>query len=303
MRGFYGLNEKKSYFEGFYFKQVSEGGTVAVIPALHAEQSGRRFASVQVISDEASAFVRVPIDRFEASERRFAFRVGKCSFSDTGLALNLRTPALEASGRLVFGPLTALSSPIMGPFEHVPFMQCRHRVVSMAHGVYGTLTLNGKRYVFDDAPGYIEGDRGSSFPSRYLWTHYASKTRDLSLMLSVAHIPFWPGSFTGILCPILFEGKEYRLATYHGARLFSMGHGAVCIRQGAYRFTAELLGERSHALHAPENGVMARLIRESPSCKVRYVLQKGKDTLFDIVGERASFECEYPSFFNKLKNK
>ncbi|HWS29503.1 MAG TPA: hypothetical protein VN512_05235 [Clostridia bacterium] len=299
MRGFYGIGETKNYFEGFYFKQTSEKSTVAVIPALHADQSGRRFASVQVITDEVSGFVRFPMERFEASESLFFFRMGKCVFRENGLEMSLRTNALEVSGRLVFGPFEALSSSIMGPFEHVPNMQCRHRVVSMFHSVFGTLTVNGKRFVFDDALGYIEGDRGSSFPARYLWTHFAHKKENLSLMLSVADIPLMRTKFTGILCPILYGGKEYRLATYRGAKLVFLGDNAVCIKQGAYSLTATLLNENARLLRAPFNGGMERHIHESPFCTVHYVFKKGKETLFDVIGENASFECEYPEFKKK----
>lgn len=296
MRGFYGLNETKNYFEGFYFKQTSEKNTVAVIPALHADQSGRRFASIQIITDEVSGFVRFPMERFEAGENRFFFRIGKCVFRENGLEMSLRTNALDVSGRLVFGPFEALSSPIMGPFEYVPKMQCRHRVVSMCHSVFGMLTVNGKRFVFDDALGYIEGDRGCSFPVRYLWTHFAHKKENLSLMLSVADIPFGRTKFTGILCPIHFCGEEYRLATYRGAKLAFMGDNTVRVTQGAYSLTAELISENVRLLRAPINGSMDRHIHESPSCTVRYVFKKRGATLFDVIGENASLECEYPEF-------
>jgi hypothetical protein len=299
MRGFYGLDETKSYFEGFYFKQTSEKNTVAVIPALHADQSGRRFASVQVITDDVSGFVRFPMEKFESGENRFFFRIGKCVFRENGLEVSLRTNALDVSGRLVFGPFEELKSPIMGPFEYVPNMQCRHRVVSMCHSVFGALTVNGKRFVFDNALGYIEGDRGRSFPVRYLWTHFAHKKENLSLMLSVADIPFGRTKFTGILCPILFCGKEYRLATYRGAKLSFMGDNTVCVKQGAYSLTAELITENARLLRAPVNGGMERHIHESPSCTVHYIFKKGKDTLFDVIGENASLECEYPAFITK----
>ncbi len=296
MRGFYGLNETKNYFEGFYFKQTTGADTVAVIPAIHAEANGRRYASVQVVCGDASGFARMPMELFEANERRFSFRIGKCAFSETGLSLNLRTQELEANGRLVFGPLTPLSSPIMGPFSLFSHMQCSHRIVSMAHSVFGSLTVNGKRYVFEDAPGYIEGDRGSSFPARYLWTHFYDRKNALSLMLSVADIPLGFTKFTGILCPILWNNKEYRLATYKGARLLRMGKKSVCIKQGAHSLTVELINERTHILRAPTNGSMERRIHESPACTVRYVFCNGKETLFDMTAENASFECEYPCF-------
>ncbi len=296
MRGFYGPKGRKNYFEGYYFKQSEGRDTVAVIPAVHTDAFGRGSASVQVVCNEFSGFARMPFDMFEADERGFSFRVGKCAFSARGLELSLRTSEMSACGKLVFGPLTPLSYSVMGPFALVPGMQCVHRVVSMAHSVFGSLTVNGRRYAFDGAPGYIEGDRGSSFPERYLWTHFASDKDALSLMLSVADIPFGFTKFTGILCPILFNGKEYRLATYLGARLVSLGKKSVCVKQGAYTFRAELLYDGSRLLRAPVNGSMERRIRESPSCTMRYVFEKGGETLFDVTGESASFECEYPGF-------
>ena len=48
--------------------------------------------------------------------------------------------------------------------EFIPFMECRHSVWSMRHLVNGELSVNGKRYSFQNALGYWEGDRGSSFP-------------------------------------------------------------------------------------------------------------------------------------------
>ena len=49
------------------------------------------------------------------------------------------TPGLNVNGRLDFGTLTPIKYDIMGPFALVPFMECRHSVISMRHPVWGAL--------------------------------------------------------------------------------------------------------------------------------------------------------------------
>lgn len=74
----------------------------------------------------------------------------------------------------------------MGPFQFVPFMQCRHSVFSMKHQVNEQITINGQIYKFKNGIGYMEGDRGYSFPKQYIWMQCCFN--DGSLMLSVADI-------------------------------------------------------------------------------------------------------------------
>lgn len=103
----------------------------------------------------------------------------------------MNTPNLSVQGRVSFRSLTQLASDIMGPFRYVPFMECRHSVRSMSHQVDGYIVINGKRYVFKNALGYIEGDCGRSFPREYVWTQcHFEDAGPCSLMLSVADIPF-----------------------------------------------------------------------------------------------------------------
>ena len=104
----------------------------------------------------------------------------------------------------------------MGPFRYVPFMQCRHSVFSMRHPVDGILSINGTPYEFQNAIGYMEGDRGYSFPTKYAWTQCSFP--DGALMLSIAEIPFGGFHFTGIIGIVHLRRKEYRLATYLGAK-------------------------------------------------------------------------------------
>lgn len=234
-------------FQGWYFKCQSQSQTVALIPAQH-RFDGDSGCSLQVITQEGAW--SLPFSQKALTFSRDGVRLGENRFSPAGLRLNLRTKDLTAFGSLRFGPLTPLRYDIMGPFRFVPFMECRHQVVSMAHSVTGSLEINGTPYRFCQDDGYIEGDRGRSFPKRYLWTQCCFPQG--SLMLSVADIPFCGGQFTGIIAAVRFLGKEYRLATYLGARLISLHNGRVILRQGRFTLTAKRLDAPGHGLLAPQ---------------------------------------------------
>ena len=109
-------------------------------------------------------------------------------------------------------------------------------------------------------------------------------------MLAIATIPLPVGGFTGCICSVFYQGREYRLATYRGARIEKWSSSGAVIRQGKYRLEVELLNERRQALHAPVEGRMERTVHESLCAKVRYRFWHGKDLLFQHTDENASFE-------------
>lgn len=291
MSFFHGGGRRRAFFEGWYFKHQSEEGSLALIPAVHTDAAGRRSASIQIITEEASALVPFPASDFSAAPDRLRVRVGRNLFTGQGVLLSLRTGALQVTGQLRYGPSAALKSDIMGPFRFVPGMECRHGVISMGHSLEGTLEINGRPRRFDGGAGYLETDRGRSFPSSYLWTQCLWRERRCcSVMLSVARIPMPLGRFTGCICAILYGGREYRLATYLGARATRWSPTGAEIRQGNCRLEVSLLEERGRPLRAPEAGNMSRVIREGLCCTVRYRFWDGLTLIFDHTDGRASFE-------------
>lgn len=283
----------KEYFKGWYFKAQNTDHTVAVIPAMHIGENGEKSASIQVIADNGVWYATYPYEEFDVNKKQRQVRVGKNVFSEQGLKINMDNDDIKAIGVLNFDALTPIQYDIMGPFCYVPFMECRHSVYSMRHAVNGQLLINNQLYDFTDAVGYTEGDRGRSFPSVYAWTqcHFG----DNSLMLSAADIPLGIRHFTGIIGVILLQGKEYRLATYLGAKARFIGDDGLVIQQGKYTLTAKLLHRNAHPLKAPVHGHMTRFIRESPSCTAYYHLQEDHKTLFEFESDRASFEYEFDS--------
>ena len=281
----------RDYFCGWYFKSQSKEKTFAVIAAYHSSNKDAK-CSLQFITDDGAWNVVYPFDAYKKEREGFSVKIGENAFSEKGLTLCVHEDGLDIDGKLVFGEWTPIKYDIMGPFALVPFMECRHSVLSMYHTVSGKITLNGEEYDFDDSVGYIEGDRGYSFPKVYSWTQCVFNGG--SLMLSVADIPFGPFRFTGIIGVIYYNGKEYRIATYLGAKAEKISGGEIVVRQGKATFIAKLIEKHAMPLNAPVGGEMSRTIRESASCKASYKFEIKGETLFDFESDRASFEYEYP---------
>lgn len=292
MKSYYHGDTKRPYFEGWYLKhQTKDGPSLALIPALHIDSSGQLTASLQVISNHGSWWLDYPETAFHASETPFRLQLGENTFSHRGVSLNITRPDLSLRGNLRYGAFTSLKSHIMGPFRFFPHMECAHGVVSMGHSLTGQVNLNGELLDFSGGQGYIETDRGRSFPKAYLWTQCAwQDPQPTSLMLSIATIPLGPLGFTGCICAILHGGKEYRLATYRGVRVEKWSETGAVIRQGKHRLEVELLSGTGHPLKAPVQGAMGRTIHEILCSTIRYRFWAGETLLFDHTDPRASFE-------------
>lgn len=275
------------FFYGWYLKCQSGLQTFAVIPALH-KTGQKRTCSIQIITENDTWTVDFPADAFRRIGRTIS--IDKNRFGEKGIRLSIHTPDLSVKGKLDFGCLTPLKYDIMGPFSFVPFLECRHSVWSMRHPVCGTVYINRQKYSFQDAWGYWEGDQGRSFPQKYVWTQCCFP--DGSLMLSVADIPIAGFHFNGVIAVVLWQGRQYRLATYLGARAVRLQDGMVRIVQGRLTLEAQLLESAGKALKAPIKGDMVRTIHENVSCRAFYRFQKGGRVLFAFETNRASFEYE-----------
>ena len=292
---FRGTNRTGPYFEGWYFKhQNPQGQTLALIPAFHIDREGHCTASLQVISKNQTWWLEYPEAQLQVSRQPFQVQIGASSFGSQGIDLHIQQDNLSLCGSLHYGPFTALRSDIMGPFRFFAGMQCAHGVISMGHSLEGALELNGECLDFSGGTGYIETDRGRSFPSKYLWTQcvWGGPERG-SLMLAIAAIPLPVGGFTGCICSVLYHGQEYRLATYRGAKIEKWSPSGAVIRQGQYRLEVELLNEQRQALRAPVEGRMERTIHESLCAEVRYRFWHGDNLSLQHTDSNASFEYSF----------
>ena len=289
---YHGAKRHGPYFEGWYFKLVTgDGDALALIPALHIDSSGQRSASLQVLSRGASWWLDYEDGEFCAQKDHLQIQLGPSSFTEGSIALQIQRRDLSVHGTIRCGSFCSLKSDIMGPFRFLPGMECSHGVISMAHPLSGQLLLNGRALDFSGGTGYVETDRGCSFPSAYLWTQCAWQTPEhSSLMLSIATIPLPVGHFTGCICAIIHNGTEYRLATYRGAKIQQWGSTGAVIRQGNDRLAVDLLEGRGQPLRAPVQGSMGRTIHESLCAHMRYRFWHNRTLLFSHTDYLASFE-------------
>lgn len=288
---YHGMGKSKNYFEGWYLKHQNENETLAVIPGIQMDSFGKKSAFIQVIADGEAHYIPFAFSEFAASRERFGVKIGENLFGERGIRLHLNTKELSLHGTIRYGRLSPIQYDIMGPFRFVPFLECNHGVLSMSHTLTGRLWFQGKELDFTGGKGYLEKDWGSSFPRDYLWSQCNWLDEEsCSVMVSAAHIPFLGTAFQGCISVICYEGKEYRLATYLGAKIVTMESDALMLRQGDYLLRVDRKGGTSHPLKAPSVGMMSRIIRESPSCTVRYRFAKGNQLLFDLESDRAGFE-------------
>lgn len=110
-------------------------------------------------------------------------------------------------------------------------------------------------------------------------------------MLSIAHIPFLGGAFTGCICALMFAGREYRLATYCGVRILTLTDDTVRLRQGdlLLELTMRPLNG-GHPLLAPQRGSMTETIRESCDAHVHLRLTQAGRTILVCESDRAAYE-------------
>lgn len=288
------------FFEGWYFKQSSGKTVCALIPGASADSEGRKQAFLQVISSKGSHFLRYPFGALSIDPERRRIRLGDSLFSEAGVRLAATGDSVELVGELRYTDPTPLrrtlySPGAMGPFSYLPFLECSHEVLSLAHGVSGFLCLNGEEMRFENGTGYIEKDSGRSFPRAWVWYQSGNFARPGDcVMFAAATVPFLGTFFPGVICVCRTQGKEYRLATYYGAKLMKLeekdGLFFIGVRQGAYSLGIRVEPVRSLALSAPVLGDMSRTIREYPCCRSRVKLEKGGETLLEGEGDCAGFE-------------
>ena len=282
---------KKDSFEGWYFKHQKGNQAFAVIPGMKRDRHGRKSAFIQIISDGFSAYFPYSMDQVEYRARPFHLKIGDSVFTRWAVSLNLKRSGAVVEGKLWYGPLRKLEYDIMGVFALIPGLECRHDVISMGHRLEGAININGKKLDFTEGTGYIESDRGRSFPGKYLWTQCSDFIDGSArIMAAAAMIPMGPWSFPGCICAVILKGKGYSLATYLGAKVMECSGNSLILRQGDLCFKMKWYGPQGLTLKAPVSGAMTRSINESLMGAARYRLTEGDKVLLDVKTRRASFE-------------
>lgn len=183
----------------------------------------------------------------------------------------------------------------MGLFSYVPFMECNHAILSMEARADGFIEINDNKIEFYNDIGYIEKDWGCSFPKSYIWCQGNDfKKKEASFMLSVADIPFKIFHFRGLICSLILDNKEYRFATYNGAKLikYDVGDNSINIilKKGHYYLEIESESNIGRKLSAPVKGKMEKDILESITALVKVTLKYENEILFSDTSRNCGLE-------------
>jgi hypothetical protein len=217
------------------------------------------------------------------------------------MVLNVNSPLISVNGRLSYSgsvkyPSSVISPGIMGWYSFVPFMECKHGVVSVTHRIDGTLTVDNEHLDFSGGKGYIEKDWGKSFPESWIWLQSNNFTNsDACVMMSIAKIPWLGSFFTGFLGFLYFGGEFYPFSTYHKSEItgLSLVDEKLTLIFKSKKHHLEIVAslKQSGILLAPESGKMSRRIKESVDSELDVVLTdlKGKE-IFRDHASRAGLE-------------
>lgn len=299
---FQGWGKKRKYFEGWYFKIVNAGETMAlaIIPGIAMDEQGNRQAFIQVLDGKkkTALYHRFDASLFRPRAKQFYVEIDQNQFSTE--ALNLNLPGLK--GQLHFHGITGWPKPfyspgIMGPYAFAPFLECYHGIVSMDHGISGSLEIDGETVSFDHGRGYIEKDWGRSFPSAYCWlqTNHFSES-GISLKASVAKIPWIRNSFTGFIAGVWLKNRLIRFTTYNRSvlRKCQISEKTVELIMENKNYRLEILATRDAAtsLASPIMGLMDGRIEESMTALTTVNLfdKKSKMVLLADTGRNTGLE-------------
>lgn len=308
---FQGTLQQNDYFEGWYYKQVSqdENHAISFIPGVSLiPEDQHSFVQYIWVQSEScgqtstqTGYIRYPLEQFQYQDAPFAVKVGDNLFTENSMTIRLADDKVLIDGTLGIGPLypiahSLIQPNIMGIFGYLPKMQCYHGIISMMHSLTGILTVNGHKINFSGGKGYIEKDWGTSFPKEYIWihsNHFHKPTT--SLFFSVAHIPFHFTTFEGFICNMVVDGEEYRFATYNGSRCKVKRNGnqsiTIYLQKDRIELTIEATILQQGELVAPVKGIMAKTIKEGISGIVRVsLIDRRSGKIYEDTGRHAGVE-------------
>lgn len=301
---FQGKLTNKRYFEGWYFKHVSKSldFVYSFIPGVSLNP-GNPHAFIQVINGLTgnTQYIEYPLSGFSFNKDRFEIQVGDSVFTTDSVLLNINSPFIKVSGRLSYSgsvkyPTSIFSPGIMGWYSFVPYMECKHAVVSVSHRIDGSLLVDETLIDFSGGKGYIEKDWGKSFPESWIWlqsNNFANS--DACIMMSIAKIPWLGSYFTGFLGFLYHKGIFYPFSTYHKSEIteLSLADENLTLEFKSKKYTLKINAtlKQSGILLAPKAGAMSRRIKESVDSELEVELSdQNGNTIYLDKAYRAGLE-------------
>jgi tocopherol cyclase len=300
---FQGNLKKRNYFEGWYLKHVSDNlnHSISFIPGISLSKDPHSFIQILNGLSGESFYIRYDLKDFSSEPDKFAIRIGESFFSDEYSEVNIINDNINVSGKIEYMnmlpyPVKLINPGIMGWYSFVPFMECKHGLVSVNHNLAGTIELNRQVIDFTNGKGYIEKDWGTSFPESWIWiqcNHFNSE--DASFMLSIAKIPWIGKYFIGFLGFLYNEKKFYNFATYNRSRVTRLEKTDNSLEIGVlnkdFIIDATIKINKFSDLKAPRLGAMERYTKESVDSDLEIIMKdRNGKAILKLNGMRAGLE-------------
>jgi tocopherol cyclase len=301
---FQGNLKKKNYFEGWYFKHVSHDlkHVWSFIPGISLTKNDQNvfIQAINGITGETGYF-SYDLDDFNWDKKNLYLKIGKSIFTDKYIDLNIQNEKLKIIGHLDYDnlihfPVKVFSPGIMGWYSFVPFMECKHGIISVNHDVTGSIEVNEDEINFNRGKGYIEKDWGTSFPEAWLWIQANNFTdRNSSFTFSVAKIPWLGKFFIGFIAFFYYKNRFLIFSTYNHSVITEIkktsGTIDLIIENHNYVLKVSTIESKFGELRAPVSGEMSRRIKESIDSEVTLSLfDKRNILIYKDSSKRAGLE-------------
>ncbi|MFC2112995.1 tocopherol cyclase family protein [Bacteroidota bacterium] len=276
----------------------------------------KKHSFVQVINGVTGEvyYFEYPISEFKASAKELWLKIGNSVFSFEGIKIDLKNETQEINGELRYNsieryPSTTINPGIMGWYSFVPFMECKHGVVSTGHNTEGTLYVNAKEHNFNSGWGYIEKDWGKSFPESWIWLHCNTfDSSKASFTFSVAKIPWLGSYFIGFISYLKTDTGFYNFSTWSQSNIVSIHYQdnelEIVLGNKDLILSVKAFNNLPGKLKAPLRGSMSRIIKETVDASIGLELRhRSGIILFSDTGTRAGLEIieEMLKYFNSEK--
>lgn len=313
---FQGNLKKKKYFEGWYFKHVSHDlkHVWSFIPGISLTKKDPH-SFIQVINGITgeSVYVTYPVNQFIYSKNELNLKVGNSRFTDKNISIDIEEGNFKIKGELRYDkttpyPGTRFSPGIMGWYSFVPFMECKHGIVSVNHDITGSIVINGESQSFNNGKGYIEKDWGTSFPETWIWIQANNfNARETSFQFSVAKIPWLGKFFIGFISFVYYDASFHLFSIYNNSVISEVSHTDnsidIVIKNKNLTLRINAIKSRFGELRAPVLGQMTRRIKESIDSEVNISLYDTEDNLiYTDSSKRAGLEV-IDTIFEYLKTR
>ncbi len=278
---FQGNLSKKNYFEGWYFKHVSKDleHVYSFIPGVSLTGNNPH-SFIQIINGITGKtdYLTYSLKEFSWDKKSFAVRVGKSVFTGSHIDLNIDKDGIQVKGRLAYRnsvkyPKRLFSPGIMGWYSFIPFMECKHGIVSVNHDIEGEIEINGNSVDFSQGKGYIEKDWGTSFPEAWIWMQANNfADHNTSFNFSVAKIPWMGKFFVGFIAFLYVNKKFYLFSSYNNSKMISLNHSVdsvdITLENHSSILKIKAVKNTFGELIAPVSGDMSRRIKESVDSEI-----------------------------------